>query len=67
MCILWIPVAIILRVYVSLQVKPRFVRKECQLRIDRTFDERQLTAKKKQKKTASLIGRLQGVAWITVL
>jgi hypothetical protein len=30
---------IILRIYVSLQVKPRFIRKECQLRIDLTFDD----------------------------
>jgi hypothetical protein len=31
---LWIPVAIILRIYVRiLQVKPRFIRKECQLLI----------------------------------
>jgi hypothetical protein len=28
-----------LRIYVSLQVKPRFIRKECQLRINLTFDE----------------------------
>jgi hypothetical protein len=26
--------------YVFLEVKPRFIRKECQLRIDLTFDDR---------------------------
>jgi hypothetical protein len=40
MWILWTPVAIILRIYVSLQVKPRFVTKECQMRADLTFDDR---------------------------
>jgi hypothetical protein len=34
----WTPVAIIF--FVSLQVKPRFIKKECQLQIDLTFDDR---------------------------
>jgi hypothetical protein len=29
-----------LRIYVSLQAKPRFDRKECQLRFDLTFEDR---------------------------
>jgi hypothetical protein len=29
-----------LRIYVSLQVKPCFIRKECQLQIDLTFGDR---------------------------
>jgi hypothetical protein len=51
------PVAIILRIYVSLQVKPRFIRKECQLRIDVTFDDRPTT----KTNPASWIAWLQGV------
>jgi hypothetical protein len=33
-------VAIILRIYVSLQGKPRIIRKECELLIDLTFHDR---------------------------
>jgi hypothetical protein len=40
MWLLWTPLVIILRIYVSLQVRPRFIRKEGQLRIDLTFDDR---------------------------
>jgi hypothetical protein len=52
---------IILRIYVSLQVKPRFIRKEYQLLIDLTFGDRlqKLTAK---INAASCIARLQDVA-----
>jgi hypothetical protein len=38
--ILWTPVPIILRIYVPLQVKPCFIRKEGQLLIDLAFDDR---------------------------
>jgi hypothetical protein len=53
-------VAIILRIYVCLEVKPRFIRKECQLRINFIFNDKQL------KPTAIVnpanwIARLQGV------
>jgi hypothetical protein len=49
-----------LRIYVSLQVKTRFIREECQLRIGLTFDDRlsKLTAK---MNPASWIARLQGM------
>jgi hypothetical protein len=40
MWILGIPVAIILRIYLALEVKPVFTRKEYQLGIDLTFDDR---------------------------
>jgi hypothetical protein len=36
----WTPVAIILRIFVSLQVKASFIRRECQLWIELTFDDR---------------------------
>jgi hypothetical protein len=42
---MWIPgtpVVIILRIYVSLQVKPRVIRKERQMWSDLTFDDRLL-------------------------
>jgi hypothetical protein len=45
-----------LRIYVSLQVKPRFIRRECQLRIDLTFDDRL------QKPTA----KMNPASWITL-
>jgi hypothetical protein len=53
-------VAIILRIYVSLQVKPFFIRKECQLRIDFTFDEG-LWKPTAKMNPASWITRLQGL------
>jgi hypothetical protein len=40
MWILRTPASISLRIYVSLRVKPRFIRKECQMRVDITFDDR---------------------------
>jgi hypothetical protein len=40
MWILWTPVAHILHIYVSLKVKPRFIRNKCQLQIDLAFDNR---------------------------
>jgi hypothetical protein len=60
---MWIPgtpVAIILRICVSLQVKPRFSRKECQLQIDLSFDDR-LQKPATTMNPASCIARLQGV------
>jgi hypothetical protein len=42
------------RIYVPLQVKPRLIRKECQLQIDFTFDGRLETK-------CNWIARLQGV------
>jgi hypothetical protein len=60
MWILWIPVAIILCIFVSLQLKPRFIRKECQLRIDLTFDDRLYKPAVKMN-PANWIAQLQGV------
>jgi hypothetical protein len=45
---------------VSLRVKPRFVRKECQLQIDLTFDDR-LQKPAAKINPASSIARLKGV------
>jgi hypothetical protein len=49
-----------LRIYASTQVKPRFVRKECQLPIDLTFDDR-LQKPTAKMNPVSWIARLQGV------
>jgi hypothetical protein len=49
-----------LRIYVLLQVEPRFNRKECQLRIDLSFDDR-LQKPAAKVNPASWIARLQGV------
>jgi hypothetical protein len=54
-----------LRIYVSLQVKPRFIRKECQLRIDLSFDDG-LQKQTAEMSPAGCIAGLQGVA-ITVV
>jgi hypothetical protein len=62
MWILWIPVAIILRINVSLQVKPHFIRKECQLLIDITFNNR-LQKPTAKMNPASWTARLQGVVY----
>jgi hypothetical protein len=58
MWILWNPVAIILRVYASLQMKPRLIRKECQLRINPIFNDRLYKPTAKMN-PASWISRLQ--------
>jgi hypothetical protein len=48
------------RIYLSLQVKPRFIRKEYQLRIDLTFDDR-LQKTSAKMNPLSWIVRLQDV------
>jgi hypothetical protein len=57
---LWTPVPITLRIYVSLQVKPRFIRKECQLRIHLTFNDK-LYKPTTNMNPVSRNARLQGV------
>jgi hypothetical protein len=60
MWIPWNPVAIILGIFVSLQVNKRFIGIECQLGINLTFDERLYKPTAKMS-PASWIARLQGV------
>jgi hypothetical protein len=50
----------ILRIYVSLQAEPRFIRKQCQLRIDVTFGDR-LHKPTAKTNPARWMARLQGV------
>jgi hypothetical protein len=51
---------IILRIYISLEAKPRFIEKECKLLIDLPFDDR-LQKPTAKMNPASCIARLQGV------
>jgi hypothetical protein len=51
------PVAIILRIYVSLQVKRCFIRKGCQLRIDLILNDR----------LQKPIAKMNSASWIALL
>jgi hypothetical protein len=47
--------------YASLQVKPRFIGKECQMRIDLTFEDR-LWKSTAKRNSATWNARLQGMS-----